>query len=145
MVDALSERIEHSGRDYWIEITDSQLKFAGHAIDAYDPDPARSTFEVNAIPAPLSATRMNFQLIPILINCGVPGTVFERLLEEDLTVKVSELENAMDNGLALRKWTQDNYPVASERSKFGSVEMLGGLPNSNEERINWFVEVCTVR
>jgi len=144
MVDALGEGMEHSDRGYWIEITESQLKFEGHPIDAYDHDPARLTFEVNTIAKPLIASKMNFQLMPILIDRGVPGSVFERLLEEDLTMKVAELELAMDSGLALRKWTQDNYPVTSERRSFGCVEMLGGLPSSNEEKINWFVEVWTL-
>ncbi|MCJ1246805.1 hypothetical protein MMC30_004014 [Trapelia coarctata] len=140
MVDALNEVSEGSERDYWIEITDSQLKFEGHPIDAYDPDPARSTFEVHSIPTSLSATTLNYQLMPILIDRGVPGIVFERLLQDDLTAKVSELEAAMDSGLALRKWTQENSSVAAERRIHGTVEWMGGMPSSLTEKINWFVE-----
>lgn len=144
MVDPLSETCNGSDRDYWIEITDSQLKFECHPIDVYDPDPARVTFEVQSIPRSLSATTLNYQLIPILIDRGVPSEVFEKLLEDDLTAKVSELEIAMDTGLALRKWTQENSSVAAERRNHGSVDWMGGMPNSLTEKINWFVEVGTL-
>ena len=141
MVDALSEASEGSERDYWIEITDSQLKFEGHSIDAYDPDPARVTFEVQSVPTSLSAAALNYQLMPILTDRGVPNQVFEKLLNDDLTAKVSGLEAAMSSGLSLRKWTQENSSVAERRIN-GIVEWMGGMPSSLTEKINWFVEVC---
>ena len=140
MVDALGESLPASGRDFWIEITDSQLKFEGHPIDDFNPDPARVKFEVHSWSRRLSAASLNFQLLPILANRGVPDEVFMRLLKEDLTAKVSELEEAMDNPLALRKWNQDNYSVSSERGSFGGIEMCGGLPDSLAEKLNWFIE-----
>ena len=141
MVDAQDETPSKKGRNYWIEITDSQLKFQGHAVDDLCPEPARVTFEVNAWAKKLSSSSLKFQLLPILIDRGVPPHVFATLLDQDLTARVGELEVAMDSGLALRKWNQEINPVTNERAKYGGIEMQGGLPLSTAERINWFTEV----
>ena len=141
MVDALDETPAKQGRNYWIEINDSQLKFEGHPCDAMYPDPDRVTFEVNDYSRKLSPSCLNFQLLPILANRGVPPDVFMHLLEEDLTARVGELEVAMHDRLALRKWNQDNSPTSGERASYGGIEMQGGLPYSRSEKINWFVEV----
>lgn len=141
MVDALDENPSRSDQAKWIEVTDSQLKFEGHPLDALRPDPARMTFEVHSYAKQLSSAALNFQLMPILIDRGVPPNVFMRLLENDLTAKVAELEVAMDDPLSLRKWNQDNKSVPTERARYESIEMLGGLPDSDGEKINWFIEV----
>ena len=145
MVDALNEEPSRSARKdgqfYWIEITDSQLKFDPHSLDCLSPDSARFTFEVNTYSKKLTAGSLSFQLMPILENGGVPQDVFKSLLREDLTSRVAELEVAMDDPLSLRKWNQDVSPVAGQRATYGGIEMQGGLPKSREEQINWFVEV----
>lgn len=141
MVDALDESLPRNDRGYWIEITDSQLKFEGDPKDNWFPDPERVTFEVQSYSRKLSTAALNFQLMPILEDRGVPYTVFKRLLEEDLTAKVGELEVAMDSALALRKWNQDNNSVTEERLTNKGIEMVGGIPDSLAEKINWFVEV----
>ncbi len=141
MIDAQDETPSKSRRDFWIEITDSQLKFHGHAIDDLHPESARVTFEVNAWAKRLSPSSLNFQLLPILVDRGVPPDVFATLLDQDLTARVGELEVAMDSGLALRKWNQEINPITEERARFGGIEMEGGLPLSTAETINWFTEV----
>lgn len=142
MIDVLDERPSQKGGNFWIEVTDSQLKFNGHAIDALSPDLARVTFEVNKYSKKLLPSSLNFQLLPILEDRGVKREVFVKLLREDLTAKVGALEVAMDSGLGIRKWNQENNPVSEERAQFGGIEFRGGLPSSNSEMINWFVEVC---
>ena len=146
MIDPLDETPRAlNDRNYWIEITDSQLKFESHNIDARYPDAARVTFEVNDYPKKLTPSHLNFQLLPILENRGVPAKVFIDLLEQDLTARVAEMEVAMDSGLALRKWNQTNNPVTEERAQYGGIEMQGGLPQSTAEKINWFVEVSLLQ
>lgn len=110
-------------------------------MDNLYPDADRVTFEVHSFSRRLSPATLNFQLMPILANRGVPEEVFSRLLREDLMDKVGVLEMAMDGGLALGKWNQDNNPVVGERAVCREIEMLGGIPNSTPERINWFIEV----
>ena len=141
MTDAQDENPSKCGRNYWIEITDSQLKFKGRPIDDLHPESARVTFEVNAWAKRLSSGSLNFQLIPILVDRGVPHRVFVSLLDRDLTARVSELEVAMESGLALRKWNQEVNPITQERARYGGIEMQGGLPASRAETINWFTEV----
>lgn len=141
MVDALDEIWPQSTRNFWIEITESQLKFEKHQIDAYRPDPARVTFEVHSYSKPLSSASLNFQLMPILAHQGVPKREFQRLLEEDITARIEGLDAATDSALSLRKWNQDNNAVGSEMVRQDGVQMQGGLPYLGAERINWFIDV----
>ncbi|KAL8935625.1 MAG: hypothetical protein Q9216_005331, partial [Gyalolechia sp. 2 TL-2023] len=140
MVDTLDETLEGPDGNFWIEITDSQLKFEASGEDEYRADPERVTFEVHSFARSLVPASLNFQLMPILADRGVPFEVFSGLLEADLTAKVAELEAAMESGLAIRKWNQDvNAVLKTERTAYGD-EMLSGLPDSLPEKINWFVE-----
>lgn len=140
MVDALDEVWPQSSRNFWIEITESQLKFEKHQHDAIYPDPARVTFEVHSHSKSLSSASLNFQLMPILAHQGVPKGEFQRLLEEDITAKVDQVDAATDSPLSLRKWNQDNN-LASETGRQDRIQMQGGLPCLNVERINWFIDV----
>ena len=126
--------------NYWIEITDSQLKFESHPLDAFCPEKRRVTFEVNDYPRKPSSSALNFQLMPILENRGVPVEVFMDFLRADLTAKVGELQAAMDSGLSLRLWNQRNNPTTEERARCDGIQFQGGLPSSRAEKINWFVE-----
>jgi hypothetical protein len=139
MLDPLGETINSANPDRWIEITDSQWKFE---CDLETLDPSMLTFDVNSCPTPLKPAKLNYELMPILINGGVPSQVFEKLIREDLRTRVQDLEEAMSNPLLLRKWIQEKYSVALQRRSHGSVEMIGGLPASLAEMITWFVEVC---
>lgn len=144
MVDALDENPLLTSRNFWIEINDSQLKFEGHAIDAISPDEERVRFEVNDYSRRLSPSSLNFQLMPILADRGVPTQTFRDRLEEDLTLRVRELKVAMESSTALRKWNQDNNSVSGDRAGYGGIEMQGGLPLSRAEKINWFLEVRAI-
>ncbi|KAL8905139.1 MAG: hypothetical protein Q9171_006787 [Xanthocarpia ochracea] len=139
MIDALDEYSGTPKGDFWIEITDSQLKFESDPMDNLYPDSQRVKFEVHSFSKPLREANLNFQLMTILTECKVPSKVFCDLLEADLTGKVAELEAAMESGLAIRKWNQEVNPVSSERISHG-VEMQGGMPSTLPEKINWFVE-----
>lgn len=143
MVDALDEIWPQSSRNFWIEITESQLKFEKHQHDAIYPDPARVTFEVHSYSKPLSSASLNFQLMPILAHQGVPKGEFHRLLEEDITAKVDQVDAATDSPLSLRKWNQDNN-VTSEMARHDGMQMQGGLPQMNVQRINWFIDVRAI-
>lgn len=141
MVDSTDEHLVEGEEDeQWIEITDSQLKFEGHPIDTSSPQINRLTFEVNDFPKRLAPSSLNFQLMPILQNGGVPGVIFEDLLKDDLWTKESELKVAMDDARCLRLWNQRINPVTEVRAEAGGIEFLGGLPDSDAEKINWFIE-----
>lgn len=141
MVDALDEAWPQSTRNFWIEITESQVKFEKHQIDAIYPDPARVTFEVHSYSRPLSSASLNFQLMPILAHQGVPKEEFQRLLEEDLMARLDELNTATESALSLRKWNQDNNVFESEMAWQEGTQLQGGLPCLSVEKINWLIDV----
>lgn len=140
IVDTLDEMLpEAECPDFWIEVTNSQEKFVAHDEDTTRPDRLRVMFEVHGWSKPLVSNQLNFQFIPILINRGVPYQVFANLLRKDLNAQLEELSEAMKSGRQLKKWNQQNNPT-SQRLTNGTVEYQGGLPISDPERINWFVE-----
>ena len=143
MVDPLGQRLSTNtdSPDLWIEITDSQLKFQGHPIDDSSPEENRVKFEVLSWSHPLTSSGLNFQMMPILIHGGVPPSVLEVMLEEDLRGKAAELEAAMEHPLKLRLWVQENYSPTGERLSKGAIEWQGGLPDTKTEQVIWFVEV----
>lgn len=143
MIDASGEQLCSSKRNFWIEITDQQSKFESHACDIYLPDAARVTFEVNDYAKKLVPASLNFQLLPILAHRGVPFHVLSRLLEEDLTRKLEDLEQAMDSPVTLQKWVQDTRPTTSERLASKGILMRGGLPSSLSEIIVFLLEVSS--
>ena len=156
MIDACSERLDENidqellpgaQRDgtKWIEITESQLKFEQLYPDTSAIDPANTTFEVHNCSRRLTAGSLNFQLIPILAHQGVPQAEFELLIEKDIGAKMDGLKLAMDDGLALRKWCQDNQSFINSSVQDDETELQCGLPDSTANRIIWFVEVCFSR
>ena len=143
-VDALEEAPASLARAdtkvYWIEVTDKQQKFEPHPIDSLSHDNERVTFEVYKYSRRLSSAFLNFQLMPILEDRGVPRKEFIDLFRENLSSQVAQLEAAMEDVLALRKWNQDSYPVTQERAS-GGIAMLGALPETQSEKTNWLIEV----
>ncbi|MCJ1439207.1 hypothetical protein MMC27_008598 [Xylographa pallens] len=138
MIDSTGETINSINPDFWIEITESQSKFECYSNN---PDCFMLTLDVNKYSTPLKPAKLNYQLIPILINRGVPSQVFEKLIEKDLTTRVQELEDATSSPFLLRKWIQERFSVTSQRRSHGSVEMIGGMPDLLAEKIIWFIEV----
>ena len=142
--DTSGETIPGTQRDIWIEITSSQVKFESHDSDKYYPDKARVTFEVNDYSKRLTPAALNFQLLPILLHQGVEYDVFRRLLQEDLTRKIDDLEQAMKHPVTLRKWVQDTNSTTNERIGFQGINMRGGLPSTLSEVVNFFIEVSSI-
>lgn len=103
------------------------------------------TFDVHSYPKKLSPAKISLQLLPILAHQGVPRQTFEHLLEEDLKSKVDVLKEAVGSGLTLRKWNQKINSVRGERAPFDGIETQRGLPRMTAEKINWFVEVKSLR
>ena len=143
MVDPLGQRWNKSSNpsNIWIEITDSQLKFQDHRWNDFQLERNRVTFEVLSWCRPLVSSCLNFQMMPILIHGGVPPSVLETMLEEDLRSKAAEMEAAMEHPLKLRFWIQENHNPSGERLDKGTIEWQGGMPDTKAERVVWFVEV----
>ena len=124
----------------WIEITDSQLKFEGTHGGLFPEDPYRTTLEVSSYSKGLKSSSLNFPLMPILLDRGVPGRVFKELLQANIEAKMEELKEVLDDPFALRKWNQQINPTLAQRLPDGSIEIQGGLPRSTTEQINFLVD-----
>jgi hypothetical protein len=143
MVDTSEDPTNTSGdRGYWIEITDSQLKFEGHPIDLHQPDDDRMTFEVNDWSRPLKVASLTLQFLPILECQGVPRHAIEKHLRKDLEFRISDLMKSLEDPVAFRSWIHNIGRSVEERVKNQGVQFQGGLPTSTSERINWLLEVC---
>jgi hypothetical protein len=103
-------------RGYWIEITEQQLKFEGHAIDLYQPDDDRVTLEINSWSKEPKAASLSFQLLPILECQGVPRDIIEKHMREGLESQVSDLMESLEDPVAFRKWNHDFNGAIGERS-----------------------------
>lgn len=143
MSDLTNENIEEKAsiRDFWIETTDSQTKFLSHGYERYNEDPERVTFEVVRYATKLRPASLNFQLLPILYDRGVPYDVFNRLLVEDLNQKREDLDRVLRDPITLLKWIQDTNPVAKDRLALKGIDFCGGLPSSLSETIIFLLEV----
>ena len=140
MTDPLGEEMKGSDGHLWIEITDSQLKFEGHDRDSREPDPFRITLDVSGYSKALTSSYLNFQLMPILLQGGVPASIFHDLLREDLNAKIDELKSAMEDGPLLRSWIQSNKLITAERLPDNSIEFQGAMPKSKPEKINFLLD-----
>ena len=134
VVDGAGETL--NGEAAWIEIADSQSKFEGHNGCQYDRDDKRLTFEVLSFSRFPSPAKSNTQLMPILISRGVNET----RLEKDLQEKAKKLLDSMQDPLSLRAWNQDHNPVKALRLEADSIEWEGGMPKSDEEKLNLLIE-----
>lgn len=147
IIDVDEERVCHRSsddREFWIEITDSQLKFEGHKIDLTSPEPDRVTFEVHSWSKTLVPASLNFQLLPILEDRGVQREALARLLREDMTIQIAQQRASMEDPVLFRKWNHDINQIVDERAKNEGVRTLGSLPDLASEQINWFLDVSTV-
>ncbi|KAL9609212.1 MAG: hypothetical protein Q9167_006010, partial [Letrouitia subvulpina] len=142
IVDALDEKIEGDDglEEFWIEVTAEQLKFEPHPLDKYAPDSRRVTFDFNTSAKKLLPSSLNFQLMPILVDRGVPYEVFAALVEDDLTAKVEGLAKDMENPLDVLRWNKETAAAVEEKTNAMGVEMIGAVPNSTGDRIKWFIE-----
>ena len=141
MIDTLGEELPGNRRGFWIEVTDEQLKFESHNSDSIDPEPHRVTFEVSGHSKSLTSSYLNYQLLPILLDRGVPSGIFHQLLKEDLQVKIAEIEDAMTDPLSLRKWNQSVNSGLSEKRPNGEIEIQGSMPRSRADVVNLLVDV----
>ncbi|KAI9731989.1 MAG: hypothetical protein M1834_004440 [Cirrosporium novae-zelandiae] len=124
-------------RNYWIEITDQQLKVKPHpAFDKSIPDPFQWAFEVVAWSSRLSPAALNYQLILILINRGVPRKLLEQLMIDDIKSFAEALDMSMDSPLSTKKWIQMMSSSTEERVRYMDIEKRGSFPKSRDEQIN---------
>lgn len=108
--------------DIWIEVTDSQKKFAVHPEDLRDNACAtnRITFEVISWSRKPTKSCLYFEFLPILEDRGVPRAVLRSFIEKSLDDEQEVIDKAMSSRDLLYKWVQEKYSFEdeSERSNY---------------------------
>jgi len=126
-----------TGRNFCVEVTDSQLKIWPHPKDDMRGDELQRTFEVVDYSIPLHTATLNKQFLSILDDRGVPRDVLKQLLLADNKVFHQGLFDVIDNPLLLRDWLATNK--LSSRG-LDEVRYSGGLPEATDEQIILLLE-----
>jgi RNA dependent RNA polymerase len=128
---------EMAGRNFCIEVTDSQLKILPHPKDDVRGDELQRMFEVVDYSVPLRAAALNKQFLSILDDRGVSRDVLKQMLLADNKIFHQELFDAIDNPLLLRDWVAANK--LSSRG-LDEISYSGGLPDAVDEQIILLLE-----
>jgi hypothetical protein len=126
-----------AGRNFCVEVTDSQLKIEPHPKDDMRGDELQRMFEVVDYSVPLHTATLNKQFLSILDDRGVPRDVLKQMLLADNKTFHQGLFDVIDNPLLLRDWLTANK--LSSRG-LDEIRYSGGLPEAIDEQIILLLE-----
>ena len=125
--------VDKVGRNWWLEVTDSQLK-----VKLTDADEFQRTFEIVKTSHPCTVASLNTQLITIMENRGVPRDRLDEVLLDEMAEYYDSLVEAMRNGrVELRRWRQMFHPSRSTMLEMG---WCGELPDAREDELDMLLE-----
>ncbi|KAJ0383438.1 hypothetical protein COL922a_010480 [Colletotrichum nupharicola] len=131
--------IKDTGDDLWIEIWPSQRKWNCDYLD-----PEHRTLEIKSHAAEPRSASLNNQFLPVLEDRAVDKPVMRRAIGDSLVDELNrELEgqkNAMKYPVQFRQWVNENSIGRKQRLIHNSVPFLAGLPDSNEETMNFLID-----
>ncbi|KIW91622.1 uncharacterized protein Z519_07590 [Cladophialophora bantiana CBS 173.52] len=138
LVDYQNQNPNVSERNYWIEVSESQLKIKPHPLDRVDADSDATlrTFEVLKFASECKPARLNIQLINVLENGGVPRSVLQEALQSDVQSFTNTLTEAMKDPRHLRLWMQEH----ARSSRLEANKVLGSFPSDRKEQIKLLLE-----
>jgi len=120
-----------SERDFWIEVSPSQLKIKPHPRER-EADETQRTFEVLKWASAAKEGALNKQLIAILADRGVNRDVLKAKMMEDVSEVTDSLFTAMDDPMAMAAWVQSQ----SRSSQIGVAKAIGCMPTDQKEQAN---------
>ena len=126
-----------AGRNFCVEVSDSQLKIKPHPAEAIKAHTTQRTFEVVAwstMPRPAS---LNFQILAILHDRGVSREVLKELLLADHCQYHEALFQAMNSRVRLREWIEQNRISVRDQD---DIPFVGAWPDELDEQIIMFLE-----
>lgn len=132
IVDFRNSHPEVSPRNFWIEISPSQLKIKPHPRERWDADETQRTFEVLKWVSAAKEGTLNKQLIAILSDRGVSRDVLRAALISDISEITDSLFSAMDDPFAMRGWVQRQ----SQGSRTGVNKTIGCFPADKRDQAN---------
>lgn len=123
-------------KDYWIEITESQLKVKPHPA-VRDGPPEYRTFEVSDWSRPSQQSALNTQFINVLRDRKVARQALEDCVREHIgNYYYHDFCNGMSDPLALRSWVQKYHQMPRD----SDVELRGSFPRDRTEKMNMLLE-----
>lgn len=126
-------------RDFWIEITASQLKIHPHPRYRDSRDEIR-TFEVCDWAKMLRPSSLNAQLINVMYNRGVRRDILAARLKSLTEDYYEELCESLDKNdpLLTHAWLQKYHSGRGQRLDF---EIVGGRPVARVDQIKTYLDV----
>ncbi|KIV86269.1 hypothetical protein PV11_01888 [Exophiala sideris] len=125
-----------SDRDYWIEVSDTQLKIKPHPRDRADADDYLRTFEVLKFAGKCKPGHLNMQLITILEDNGVPRNVLAEALRTDTRAYSESVRTAIQDPTALLRWMGENGLFTPSDAQ----KMLGSFPVERRHQLRLLLE-----
>ncbi|KAE9571260.1 putative RNA-dependent RNA polymerase SHL2 [Colletotrichum fructicola] len=131
--------IQDTGDDLWIETWPSQRKWNCDYLD-----PEHRTLEIKSHAAEPRSASLNIQFLPVLEDRAVDKPGMRKAIGDSLVDELNrELEgqkNAMKYPVQFRQWVNENSIGRKQRLIHNSVPFLAGLPDSNEETMNFLID-----
>lgn len=134
LVDYTDKHDKVSDRDFWIEISDSQLKIKPHPRNRPESDESQRTFELLKYSPNATEGHLNTQLINILEDRGVPRDVLKQFLIADLVSLTSTLDESMRFPETLRLWVKENT------CRNPASKIIGKFPADTAQQCNMLLE-----
>jgi hypothetical protein len=141
MVDRLgSHRHNLYGRDFWIQITPSQLKIQPHPSQRDTADESLRTFEVSNFSATLQPSALSFQFINVLYNRGVRREILEQRLKATFNEYYDELREGIGTFdiLKCRAWLQRYHTQRTPDG--GGLVFVGSKPQLRSDAIKYMLD-----
>lgn len=128
------------GRNFWIQITPSQLKIEPHPRYRQADESCR-TFEVTRVSNSLQTSALNFQLLNVLHNRGVSREIIAERLKAVSIQYYEELCKGLEaqDPLLLRGWLQKYHSFGYHRS--ARMLYVGSRPVSKDDLIKIMLDV----
>lgn len=123
----------------WIETWPSQRKW-----ECDNVDPQHRTLEIRAHSMEPRSASLNVQFLPVLEDRAKDRNAMKhtigKILGDELYRSLEEQKNAMKYPLEFRKWNVQNSSTRKQRLTCGRVPFLAGLPDSQEETMNFLLD-----
>ncbi len=129
---------EDTGQDDWIETSPSQRKWMCDDIDV-----DHRTLEIRCVASEVRSANLNLQFLPLLEDRATDKfrmrKVLGDILEGAITHDLSEQRNTLDHPLLFSMWAHENRRHRTEQAAYGRILFLGGLPDSDDDVIQFLL------
>lgn len=131
--------VTDDGDEDWIETYPSQRKWESDWVDE-----EHRTLEIRNHARDLKSASFNLQLLPVLEDRAPHKSSMRdmvgKLLEDNLQKDLDSQKKALESPLQFRQWTSENSSHKFNRVQHGFIPFQGGLPEDDEETMNFMLD-----